>query len=219
MKVIVTGAGGVLGAAVVDLFAQSGSSVARIDMCWETDRDAGRFSCKNLADADDVGPVLSQAVEWLTGLDALVNIAGGFVWETIQAGAVATWQTMFDTNLKTALNVSTLALPHMDRGAAIINIGAMAAGNAAMGMGAYAASKAAVARLTESLADELKPRGIRVNAVLPMIIDTPRNRTDMPDADFSAWTKPDDIARVIRFLVSDEARAINGAQIPVTNGS
>jgi NAD(P)-dependent dehydrogenase (short-subunit alcohol dehydrogenase family) len=80
-------------------------------------------------------------------------------------------------------------------------------------MGAYAASKAGVLRLTESLAEEEKNAGVRVNAVLPTIIDTPRNRADMPKADFSRWVKPEDIAKTILFLLSSDATAITGAEI------
>ena len=85
-------------------------------------------------------------------------------------------------------------------------------------MGAYAASKAGVLRLTESLADELKNRGVTVNAVLPSIIDTPANRKDMPDADFDRWVKPLDLADVILFLASEEAKAVTGALIPINGG-
>jgi NAD(P)-dependent dehydrogenase (short-subunit alcohol dehydrogenase family) len=98
----------------------------------------------------------------------------------------------------------------------IINIGAgAAAARAGAGMGAYTASKAGVQKLTESLADELRDRGITVNAVLPGTIDTPRNRSDMPDADFSRWVTPDAIAEVVVFLASDSAQAVTGAAIPV----
>ena len=83
-------------------------------------------------------------------------------------------------------------------------------------MAAYAASKSAVARLVEALASELTPRRIRVNAILPGIIDTPRNRADMPGADPSSWTSPDAIADVVAFLASKAARAINGALVPTT---
>ena len=95
-------------------------------------------------------------------------------------------------------------------------MGAAGALKAAAGMGAYAASKAAVHKLTESLAEELKADGITVNAVLPSIIDTPANRADMPDADFAAWVAPADLAAVILFLASESARAVTGALVPVT---
>ena len=101
-------------------------------------------------------------------------------------------------------------------GGAIVNIGAAASIKAAMGMGAYAASKAGVARLTEALAEELKDAGVRVNAVLPSIIDTPANRKDMPDADFTRWVTPEALANVIAFLLSPEASAVTGALLPVT---
>jgi len=83
-------------------------------------------------------------------------------------------------------------------------------------MAAYTASKAGVHKLTESLADELKDRGVTVNAILPGTIDTPRNRADMPNADFSRWVSPAAIAEVILFLASDAASAVTGASIPVT---
>jgi NAD(P)-dependent dehydrogenase (short-subunit alcohol dehydrogenase family) len=97
----------------------------------------------------------------------------------------------------------------------IVNVGAGAAQKAAAGMGPYTASKAGVHRLTEALAEELKGK-VRVNAVLPSIIDTPQNRADMADADFGKWVKPADLAAVILYLASDEARAVTGALVPVT---
>jgi NAD(P)-dependent dehydrogenase (short-subunit alcohol dehydrogenase family) len=99
--------------------------------------------------------------------------------------------------------------------ARIVNIGAAAAHKASSGMGAYTASKAGVFRFTEALADELKDRGVTVNAILPTTIDTPANRKDMPNADFSRWVQPAEIADIILFLLSDRARAITGALIPV----
>jgi NAD(P)-dependent dehydrogenase (short-subunit alcohol dehydrogenase family) len=120
-------------------------------------------------------------------------------------------------NLRTAVNASQAALPHLlaSNDGRIVNVGAGAAAKAGAGMGAYAASKAGVAKLTEALAEELKDRAVTVNAVLPSIIDTAPNRADMPKADFSRWVKPEQIAELIVFLLSDHARAITGALIPI----
>jgi NAD(P)-dependent dehydrogenase (short-subunit alcohol dehydrogenase family) len=121
---------------------------------------------------------------------------------------------MWAINLKTALNACRAALPLLtaSRGS-IVNIGAAAAIKAGAGFGPYAASKAAVARLTEALAEEWKGK-VRVNALLPTIIDTPANRRDMPKADFSAWVTPAEIAAAVAFLLSPAASGITGALIP-----
>jgi NAD(P)-dependent dehydrogenase (short-subunit alcohol dehydrogenase family) len=128
---------------------------------------------------------------------------------------------MYMMNTLTAVTMCKLLAPTLAKAdsAAIINIGAAAAAKADAGMGAYAASKAGVARLTESLAAELANQGVTVNAVLPTIIDTPTNRADMPDADFSQWVRPTDIAEVIYFLASPGARCITGASIPAARGT
>jgi NAD(P)-dependent dehydrogenase (short-subunit alcohol dehydrogenase family) len=125
---------------------------------------------------------------------------------------------MFRVNVATAVTMTKAALPSLlvRPRARIINIGAGAAAKAAAGMGAYAAAKSAVARLTESLAEELVGHDITVNAVLPGIIDTPINRAEMPNADTSTWVKPGALAEVILFLASPAAGAISGALIPVT---
>ncbi|HLJ39743.1 MAG TPA: SDR family NAD(P)-dependent oxidoreductase [Steroidobacteraceae bacterium] len=151
------------------------------------------------------------------GLDILVNAAGGFRWQTLADGDLDQWDALYRMNLKTAVAASKAALPLLrDRGGGrIINIGAASATTAGAGMGAYAAAKAGVARLTESLAAEMKDHGINVNAVLPGIIDTPANRAEMPRADYRRWVAPDALADVILFLASDAARAISGALLPV----
>ena len=120
-------------------------------------------------------------------------------------------------NLRSAVVACRSALPALlERGGGrIINIGAGAAAKAGLGMGAYAASKAGVQRLTEALAEEMKDKNITVNAILPGIIDTPRNRLDMPKADFTRWVSPEAIAKVILFLASEDSAAITGAAIPV----
>ncbi|TRO97116.1 SDR family NAD(P)-dependent oxidoreductase [Glycocaulis profundi] len=218
LKIIVTGACGALGTAVSDALAAEGHKVA--GFCSRTVEPRSGFTpvqVGDIADPAEAQRAVTEAAGALGGVDALVCIAGGFVWETIADGAFETWQNMFDANLKTALAASLAALPRLPDGAGrIVMIGAAAAQPAGTGMGAYAASKSAVARLVESLADELKPRKINVNAVLPSIIDTPANRRDMPDADPSDWVGPSAIADVIGFLVSNRSRAITGALIPVT---
>jgi NAD(P)-dependent dehydrogenase (short-subunit alcohol dehydrogenase family) len=161
--------------------------------------------------------VMARIVEEAGRLDGLVNIAGGFTWEKLSGGTLQSWESMYKLNLVTTVVACQAALPHLIKagGGRIVNVGAMGAGKAAAGMGAYAASKAGVARLTEALADELKDSGITVNAILPSILDTPRNRLDMPQADFTRWVSPPDAAEVIAFLLSDQARAVTGALIPV----
>ena len=151
--------------------------------------------------------------------DVLANVAGGFAMgETVHETTDATWQAMFDINVHTMLNMVRACVPQMlsQRSGRIVNIGARAGMRGAARMGAYCAAKSTVIRLTESLAEELKEHGINVNCVLPSIIDTPRNRTDMPDADFSKWVAPVELARAIAFLASDQCNAIHGAALPVT---
>ncbi|RQM45664.1 SDR family NAD(P)-dependent oxidoreductase [Paraburkholderia tropica] len=225
MTVAITGGFGNLGMATAAFFAARG---ARVAVIGRGDAPQGSAWPAALTNAVPVGGVdlvdpeaarkgLDAAHQALGGLDALVNIAGAFRWETVAEGDARTWDLMFDLNVKTALNASKAALPHLlARGAGrIVNIGAGAGLKAGLGMGAYAASKAGVARLTEALAEELKDKGVTVNAILPSIIDTPQNRADMPDADFTRWVQPDEIAAVIAFLLSGEARAVTGASIPV----
>jgi len=175
------------------------------------------FGGVDLSDMEATRRVMSVVTMHFGGIDVLVNVAGGFRWQTIEGGSVEAWDDLYTMNLRTAVVCCKAALPAMlERGAGrIVNIGAGAAAKAGAGMGAYTASKAGVQRLTESLSEETKDRGITVNAILPGTIDTPRNRADMPDADFTRWVAPASIAEVIVFLASDAASAITGAAIPV----
>jgi NAD(P)-dependent dehydrogenase (short-subunit alcohol dehydrogenase family) len=121
-----------------------------------------------------------------------------------------------DRELQTAFEASRLALPALRAtGGAIVNVTASATVRADAGMGAYTAAKSAVSRLTEALAAEEMPNGLRVNAVMPSIIDTPSNRSDMPDADYSRWVSPKEVADVVVFLLSSAASGITGAVVPV----
>jgi NAD(P)-dependent dehydrogenase (short-subunit alcohol dehydrogenase family) len=214
--VVVTGAAGALGRVVADEFARRGATLALIDIL-KIDGPYASYVC-DLSDLSAVERVVVRIRADHGKIDALVNIAGGFTMgETVHETKDATWQFMFELNAKSVLNMARAVVPEMIRAkyGRIVNIGARAGLRGGARMAAYSASKSTVIRLTESLAEELKGHGINVNCVLPSVIDTPRNRADMPDADFSKWVQPADLARVIAFLASDDARAIHGAAIPV----
>lgn len=223
--VVVTGAFGVLGRAVVRAFATRGASLALLDVAAEPPASLREefgaepllFGGVDLSDMEATRRVMSVVTMHFGGIDVLVNVAGGFRWQTLAGGSVEAWDDLYTMNLRTAVVCCKAVLPVMlERGAGrIVNIGAGAAAKAGAGMGPYTASKAGVQRLTESLSEETKDRGITVNAILPGTIDTPRNRADMPDADFTRWVAPASIADVIVFLASDSAAAITGAAIPV----
>jgi len=222
--VAITGGFGSLGLATARVLAQRGARVALIGHGAASEAlpaplgDACIVTGIDLTDAKSAQQAIDTVVQRTGGLDALVNVAGAFAWETVADGSADTWQAMFDVNVKTALNASKAALAQLGakEGGRIVNVGALAAMKAGKGMGAYAASKAALLRLTEALAEELKDTGVTVNAVLPSIIDTAPNRRDMPDADFSRWVRPEALGAVIAFLLSPDAQCITGAAIPVT---
>jgi len=213
--VIVTGASGALGRAVVARLKADGVIVAAVDAAPSVEIEADLvLSGVDLADAPSVGAAFDTVVATLGAVTGLANVAGGFVWEPVVGGDAETWDRMFRTNLLTAALASRSALPHLlKQGGAIVNVGAAGAIDPATGMAPYAASKAGVMALTRSLADEVRGKGVRVNAVLPTILDTPTNRRDMPDADPAGWVRPADAAEVIAFLLSDASVAVNGAGI------
>lgn len=220
--VIVTGGFGVLGRAVATAFAAQGDKVARVDFAADApdpNPDGIDIGGTDLTDMGASLRAVDQVLSAFGGIDILINIAGGFTWQTLRDGDIAAWQRMFAMNVLTSATMTKAALPALEksRQARVINIGAGAAVQAGAGMGAYAAAKSGVHRLTESLASEMGA-SICVNAILPTIIDTPTNRMDMPDADTSSWVKPEAIADVALFLASPAARAINGALIPVNRG-
>jgi NAD(P)-dependent dehydrogenase (short-subunit alcohol dehydrogenase family) len=217
--IVVTGASGALGKVVVATALAKGARVAAIDHAASTMKataDRIELGGVDLTDASEAKKAIDTAASHFGKLDALVNIAGGFAFETTAEGDPKTWQRMYALNVLTALNASRSAIPHLSASGAgrIINVGAMGALQAGAGMGAYAASKAGVHRLTEALAAEWKGK-ITVNAVLPSTIDTAANRASMPNADFAKWVRPEELADVILFLASDAASAVTGALLPV----
>lgn len=223
--ILITGAAGHLGRAVAHDFAQRGARRVLLDVSAQALQ--GAFSPDantlllpvNLLDAAQVNEAVGQAIGHFGRIDVLAALAGGFqMGEPVHALSDDRWNAMFDMNARTLLNTVRAVVPDMlarGRGR-IVSVGALSAQKGQAHMGAYCASKSTVMRLSESLAAELRDKGINVNCVLPSILDTPANRQAMPDADFSRWVDPVDLARVITFLASDEARAIHGACLPVS---
>jgi NAD(P)-dependent dehydrogenase (short-subunit alcohol dehydrogenase family) len=217
----ITGSDGALGRAAAATLSGYGATLALIEHASapSTAPPAGarHYGGIDLTQENAAHAVMERVVKEAGRLDGLVNIAGGFRWEELAGGMLDSWDSMYRINLRTAVASCQAALPFLlqSGGGRIVNVGAMGAVKAAAGMGAYAASKAGVAKLTEALAEELKDRGITVNAILPSTLDTPKNRADMPRADFTRWVAPVEAAEVIAFLVSDAARAVTGALIPV----
>src|SRR6202140_1046818 len=217
---VITGSNGALGQAIAATLSGYGARLALLDHAQtRAAQPAGalHYGGLDLTQEDAARSVMERVVKEAARLDGLINIAGGFHWEKLGGGTLDGWDSMYRINLRTAVVACQAALPFLLQGGRgrIVNVGAMGAAKASAGMGAYAASKAGVAKLTEALADELKDRGITVNAILPSTLDTPKNRMDMPQADFTRWVAPVEAAEVIAFLVSDAARAVTGALIPV----
>lgn len=222
--VLITGAAGSLGRAVAEAFHAAGWKQVLVDVSQAVlDKsyaaDPSRLSLAvNLLDAEATSQAVSKAHAQFGRIDALCNIAGGFTMGTaVHATPAEIWKQMMDLNAGTMLHTVQAVVPKMlaAGGGRIVNIGAGAGQKAGGLMGAYSVSKSAVIRMTEAMSAELREQGINVNCVLPSIIDTPPNRAAMPDADPKKWVAPQDLASVIRFLCSDEARAVHGAALPV----
>ena len=211
---IVTGAAGVLGAAVAEECEAQGARTVLIDVVAGFADGSGTRLELDLTDAAAV----AEAIAGVGEFDIVCNIAGGFdmgpkVFEITDAH----WRALFDINVTTLRNMLSATLPKLvaqGRGS-IINVGALGALQGLASMGAYTAAKSVVMRLTEAASEEVRRQGVNVNAVLPSLIDTPRNRADMPNADHSTWVAPESLAKVICFLASDAAADIHGALIPV----
>jgi NAD(P)-dependent dehydrogenase (short-subunit alcohol dehydrogenase family) len=218
---VVTGALGALGQAVTACLIAHGAKLAlignRAPPGAQHPAGALMYTGVDLSQKDAARGICGRVFKEMGRIDGLINLAGGFQWDELEGSSLESWESMFRVNLLTAVVACEALVPYLLRSkrGAIVNIGAAGAIKATCGMGAYAASKAGVVKLTEALADEFKDRGITVNAILPSILDTPRNRADMPSADFTRWVSPKAVADLIVFLVSDLAREISGASLPV----
>jgi NAD(P)-dependent dehydrogenase (short-subunit alcohol dehydrogenase family) len=227
---VITGGSGGLGRAVSLAFAEAGASVI------VAEREAARAPAEELmahaaasgwqvsflpVDATDeasVAALVADVVGRHGRLDVLVNLVGGFAaGQPITELDLSVWRQMQDLNVLTAFLTSKHAARVMARQGAgrIINISSRGALSGRKNAAAYAVAKAAIITLTEAQAEELRDAGVTVNCVLPSIIDTPANRAAIPNADISRWPKPEEVARVLLFLASDDAQLISGAAIPV----
>lgn len=223
--IIVTGAAGNLGRVTVARLLAAGAQVAAFDRPGHgLDALSGpeRLAVVPIADlADEAACAAAVAGAAAGGLHGVVHTVGGFAFAGLADSGPELWEQQFRLNVITTLNVLRAAVAPMRaaKAGSIVAVGAGAALRAPAGMSAYAAAKSALHRMVESFADELKGEGIRVNSVLPGTMDTPQNRAAMPDADPSRWTRPEEVAATIEFLLSDAASGITGALVPVPGRS
>ncbi|MER3513233.1 MAG: 3-oxoacyl-ACP reductase [Chloroflexota bacterium] len=226
--VLITGATGELGQAVARVFAAQGDRLALVAR-----REEGLAALANalalpperillhpadVTRADQVNALVQAVIERWGRMDVLLNLAGGY-----QAGVPvaemdeAFWDHLLNLNLRSVFLVCRAVVPHMLRQGSgkIVNVAARAGLQGRAKASAYAVAKAGVIIFTQALAEEVKHAGINVNVVLPSILDTPRNRQENPQADFSRWVTPEQLANVILYLCSDAASALHGASIPV----
>jgi NAD(P)-dependent dehydrogenase (short-subunit alcohol dehydrogenase family) len=209
---LITGATGGLGTAVVECFAAGGWDVVGVDKRPTHDRDGVRFLEADLFDQAEVEQAVAQAGDELR---AVVNLVGGFAQGgRVHETPIEEFERQFTLNLRPTYLVTAAAIPRMRQGT-IVCVGTRAALRPFPGAAGYVASKAALLALVRALDSEYRDDGIRINAVLPSVIDTPANRESMPGADHDAWVAPSAIAGVIHFLSSDESAPISGAEIPV----
>ncbi|WP_439596300.1 SDR family NAD(P)-dependent oxidoreductase [Falsiroseomonas sp.] len=226
--VLVTGAAGNLGRAVAAALAARGATVVGLDRVSAPLEamlaalpGAGRhmaLSDLDLADPAACARAVAAVLARFGRLEGVVQTVGGFAMAPIAEDAPPLFEAMFRLNLLTTANLFGAAVAAMrpaGRGS-LVAIGAFAALRAPAGMAAYAASKAGVLRLVEAYAEELKPAGLRVNALLPGTLDTPQNRAAMPEADPAGWVAPAQVAEAACFLLSRAASGITGALLPVT---
>lgn len=224
---IVSGAAGNVGGALVRLLAGQGMRIVAIDRAAAPVRAvleglpaAGHLALPgvDLMDASACEAAIGRVMAEMGRIDLVGHTVGGFAYAPIGQAPAALFQQMLQVNLFTTLNLYQAALAPMRAAGSgsLVGIGALAGMAAPAGVAAYAVAKSAVLRLTESMAAELKPEGIRVNAVLPGTIDTPQNRAAMADADTTRWVSPEQVAAAMAFLLGEQASGITGALLPVT---
>ena len=218
--IVVTGSSGGLGQAVIDKLKEGGAKViAPLRNAPGKEAESGAAEIPGLDAQDEVSVKnFFEAVKAREGrVDALVNMVGGFAMgDPVEILPLELFERQIDLNLKTAFLLTKYALQAMgESGGKIVHLASRAAVDKGANSFPYSVSKLGVLRLVEAVAAENRDKNININAVLPSIIDTPANREAMPKAKFEKWPKPQQLANVIAFLVSEEAELINGAAIPV----
>lgn len=226
--VLITGGSGNLGSAVARKFVAAGAQVVLVDRETEllqrlfpelaASPDHMLAQGVNVLDEGQMRETVSAALDRFRQLDVLVNTVGGYRGGTpLHETPLEMWDFMLNLNARSVVVASQAVVPAMlQRGyGKIVNVAARAAQSGGANRAAYSAAKSAVVSLTESLSAELKGSGINVNCILPGTIDTPENRQERPNADFSRWVTPEALTDVILFLASDAARAVHGAAVPV----
>jgi NAD(P)-dependent dehydrogenase (short-subunit alcohol dehydrogenase family) len=218
MTVLVAGGTGYLGTAVVGELLGSGYSVAAT---WIVPKERERLESQpvEFVQADLFDPAATEsAVAAVDDLEAVVNLVGGFaVGPHVHETEPADFERLMRLNVMPAFNLARAAMPRLIErgGGSFVGVGSRAALRPFPGAAGYVASKAALLALIQALDTEYKRHGVRCNAIVPSVIDTPANRASEPDADHSRWVKPEAIAKVVRFLVSEESEPISGAAVPV----
>lgn len=225
---IVTGGTGALGRAVCAAFLRAGAKAVVAPYIVEAEvpllqqaageaRDRVETPRVDIGREAEVQNLMRGTVERHGRLDVLVNLAGGFAMGSVEQTTEADWDGMIALNLKTAFLCCKAAVPEMRRNkwGRILCIASRPGALGIGGLAAYSVAKGGIITLVRALADEVRDDDITVNAIAPSVIDTEANRKAMPDADPSRWVTPEDIAHLLTFLASEEARAISGALVPI----
>jgi NAD(P)-dependent dehydrogenase (short-subunit alcohol dehydrogenase family) len=215
-KIVITGAAGALGRVVAERFIRAGDSVTAIHAPGSTPPsiEGAQWAAVDLSDRDSTRAFFASRAD----TDAVVHCAGGFRWSRIEDTGAEDFRFLASANFESSFQVAAAAVPAMRKrkDGVLLFISSIATLKPAAGMSAYAATKAAVNAMVTTLAEELKADGVRVNALLPSMIDTPANRKDMPDGDPSQWVAPADLAELLYDLTLPKSRSVTGALIPVT---
>jgi NAD(P)-dependent dehydrogenase (short-subunit alcohol dehydrogenase family) len=216
--VLIAGGSGALGQTVVPAFVSTGARVITVDRHPPSVQTGGRTDMKvDVTDEADVRRLVDEVIRTAGRIDALINLVGGFTIGRVVETDASLWHRMLTMNLTAAFLLSKAVLPHMlkRRKGRIVHVAARAALEPFPGAAAYIVSKSGLVALIRTLSLELAGSGVTVNGVLPTTIDTPANRSSMPDADPAKWVRPESIAQTLIFLASEEASQINGALIPI----